>query len=46
MSAVIPGPNTTEPVRTNLQWMQTEIPPDLWAELKDEGLIRPDSPVP
>jgi D-threo-aldose 1-dehydrogenase len=46
VAAVIPGPNDTDQVRTNLQWMRTEIPSDLWAELKSEGLIRPDAPTP
>ena len=46
VSSVIPGPNTPDQVRTNLQWMRIDIPSDLWAELKSEGLLRPDAPVP
>jgi D-threo-aldose 1-dehydrogenase len=46
VASVIPGPNTTEQVRTNLQWLRTEIPADLWAELKAEGLLRQDAPTP
>jgi D-threo-aldose 1-dehydrogenase len=46
VAAAIPGPNTTEQVRTNLEWMRTEIPADLWAELKAEGLLRRDAPTP
>jgi len=43
---VIPGPVTPEEVRQNLAWMRRAIPDALWAELKAEGLIRPDAPVP
>jgi D-threo-aldose 1-dehydrogenase len=44
--SIIPGPNAPEQVRTNLAWMRHEIPPDLWATLKADGLIRPDAPTP
>lgn len=44
--SVIPGPNSPEQVRTNLDWMRHRIPPDLWRELKHERLIRSDAPVP
>ena len=43
---VIPGPNSAEQVRSNLAWMRARIPGDLWAELKQAGLLRPDAPVP
>jgi D-threo-aldose 1-dehydrogenase len=46
VASIIPGPNTPDQVRTNLQWMRTEIPSDLWAELKAEGLLRQDAPTP
>ena len=46
VSSAIPGPNTAAQVRTNLQWMRAEIPTDLWAELKADGLLRPDAPTP
>ncbi|MGE3270815.1 MAG: aldo/keto reductase [Chloroflexota bacterium] len=46
VSAAIPGPNAPDQVKTNLEWMRTEIPADLWAELKSEGLIRADAPTP
>ena len=44
--SVIPGPNAPDQVQTNLDWMRAEIPADLWAELKAEGLLRPDAPTP
>ncbi len=46
VASVIPGPVSTEQVRANLAWMRTEVPPDLWAELKAEGLIAAEAPVP
>jgi D-threo-aldose 1-dehydrogenase len=45
VASIIPGPNTPDQVRTNLQWMRADIPPDLWAELKTEGLLRADAPT-
>lgn len=44
--SVIPGANTPEQVRQNLAWLQHPIPPDLWNELKAEGLLAPDAPAP
>lgn len=46
VASVIPGPVSTEQVRTNLAWMQTAVPGSLWTELKAEGLIAADAPVP
>ena len=46
VASVIPGPRATEEVRGNLAWMRRDIPDELWAELKTEGLIRPDAPTP
>ena len=46
VSSVIPGPNAPEQVKGNLDWMRVEIPADLWDELKEQGLLRPDAPTP
>jgi D-threo-aldose 1-dehydrogenase len=43
---VIPGPNSPAQVRSNLAWMRTPIPGDLWAELRQQRLLRADAPVP
>jgi D-threo-aldose 1-dehydrogenase len=43
--SIIPGPNAPEQVRTNLAWMRHDIPAELWAALKAEGLIRPEAPT-
>jgi D-threo-aldose 1-dehydrogenase len=46
VAAVIPGPNSREQVRRNLEWVRTVIPSDLWTDLKAEGLLPPDAPTP
>jgi len=45
VASIIPGPNSPEQVQTNVEWVRHEIPGDLWAELKAEGLIRKDAPT-
>ncbi len=46
VTSVIPGMNSPEIVRTNLEWFQLNIPNELWAELKEEGLLGVDVPTP
>ena len=46
VAAAIPGATRPEYVTGNVQRLQTPVPADLWAELKTEGLLRPDAPVP
>ena len=43
--SVVPGGQGVAEVAGNLQAARATIPPDLWAELKAEGLMRPDAPV-
>ncbi len=45
-ASVIPGGFKPEHVTRNLELFRHEIPNDLWAELKKEGLIRADAPPP
>jgi D-threo-aldose 1-dehydrogenase len=45
VTAVIPGAFRPSQVEENLDHLRRDIPPDLWAELKLEGLIRPDAPI-
>jgi D-threo-aldose 1-dehydrogenase len=45
VASVIPGAFSPAQVATNLDHMRREIPADLWAELKHEGLIRADAPT-
>jgi D-threo-aldose 1-dehydrogenase len=46
ISAMVPGAVTPEEIYRNVVHMSTKIPADLWSELKHEGLLRPDAPVP
>jgi D-threo-aldose 1-dehydrogenase len=44
--SVIPGGQRPEEVRRNAENLQVAIPVALWADLKAEGLLRSDAPVP
>jgi D-threo-aldose 1-dehydrogenase len=46
VAAVIPGAFHPDQVRRNVAAFATPIPTDFWAELKHEGLLRADAPVP
>lgn len=46
VASVIPGAFQPEQVRRNVAAFRHPIPADLWAELKHEGLLREDAPVP
>ncbi len=46
VAAVIPGPNAPEYVRTNVEWVSSAIPGELWAELKHAGLVVAHAPTP
>jgi D-threo-aldose 1-dehydrogenase len=46
VTSVIPGAVSPEQVTRNIALMEAAIPADLWAELKQEGLLRADAPVP
>ena len=46
VAAVIPGARSPEEVDENVQMAGFEIPPDFWAELREEGLIPDDAPTP
>ena len=46
VASVIPGSRSVEELRRNLDNMTVAIPDTLWAELKHEGLMRADAPVP
>lgn len=43
--SVIPGGQGVAEMDSNLAAARATIPPALWAELKSEGLLRPDAPV-
>jgi D-threo-aldose 1-dehydrogenase len=44
--SVIPGMNSPRQVAAAVKLMAIDIPPALWRDLKDKGLIRADAPVP
>ncbi len=46
VAAIIPGAVSAAEVEQNLSYFRTEVPSDCWAELKAEGLLRADAPVP
>ncbi|MGB8437551.1 MAG: aldo/keto reductase [Burkholderiales bacterium] len=46
VSSVIPGADSAEQVRTNMQWMRIAIPPAFWDALRAEKLVRHDAPTP
>jgi D-threo-aldose 1-dehydrogenase len=46
VAAVIPGAISRAQVTQNLAAFNHPIPADIWAELKQENLLRADAPVP
>jgi D-threo-aldose 1-dehydrogenase len=46
ITTVIPGANSPDQVRANAALLQAQIPQALWDDLKSEGLLRQDAPVP
>lgn len=42
----IAGTRTVAQLEKNLEWFAAPIPSDFWAELKHEGLLRANAPVP
>jgi D-threo-aldose 1-dehydrogenase len=44
--SIVPGAVTAAEVEQNVRLINTPIPNDLWAELKHEGLLDPEAPVP
>jgi D-threo-aldose 1-dehydrogenase len=43
---VIPGMSRAEEIGLNLNILKAKIPPALWVDLKTQGLMRKDAPVP
>jgi D-threo-aldose 1-dehydrogenase len=44
--SVLIGPRTISELDTDLSLFEVEIPPQLWADLRREGLLDPDIPTP
>ncbi|MCB2136143.1 MAG: aldo/keto reductase [Rhodobacteraceae bacterium] len=46
VKTVVPGAVSAAEVRSNATLLERPIPAGLWADLRREGLIRPDAPLP
>jgi D-threo-aldose 1-dehydrogenase len=46
VATVLCGVRSPQEVEEDVRLMRLTIPTDLWVELKSEGLVRPDAPVP
>ncbi len=46
VATIIPGARSAEEIEANRAIFEADVPADLWAELKREGLLREDAPVP
>ena len=46
VAAIIPGAHEPAHVQSNAELLEHSIPAEMWAELKSEGLVRQDAPVP
>jgi D-threo-aldose 1-dehydrogenase len=46
VASVIPGPRSAEELNQILEWSKMRLPPQLWSDLKGEGLLDSAAPVP
>jgi len=46
VKTVIPGAVSAAEVLSNVNVLETDIPTGLWSDLRGEGLVRPDAPLP
>jgi D-threo-aldose 1-dehydrogenase len=46
VAAIIPGPRNADEFRANLDLFQHPIPPALWQDLRQAGLLHPEAPTP
>jgi D-threo-aldose 1-dehydrogenase len=46
VATIIPGARSPEEVEANRRIFEIDIPAAFWAELKAEGLLRPEAPTP
>lgn len=46
VKTVVPGAVSASEVRSNVALLEFDIPPGLWSDLRSEGLIRADAPLP
>ncbi len=46
VKTVVPGAVNASEVKSNVALLERDIPPGLWSDLRSEGLIRSDAPLP
>ncbi len=46
VKTVVPGAVSAAEVQSNVALLEREVPAGLWSDLRSEGLIRPDAPLP
>ncbi len=46
VAAIIPGPRNVDEFHANLELLRHPIPSQLWADLRDAGLLHPEAPTP
>ncbi len=46
VAAIIPGPRNVDEFHANLELLRLPIPAQLWADLRDAGLLHPEAPAP
>ena len=46
MASVCTGVRSRAEIERNAELFETPLPVDLWAELRAEGLVREDAPIP
>lgn len=46
VASIIPGVRTPEELSQLMTWWNTQIPASLWSDLKTEGYLREDAPLP
>ncbi len=45
VAGVLTGPSNAEQLAQNLGWAGTDVPPAVWTQLKEAGLLEPDTPT-
>ena len=46
ITSVIPGPRDAGELKQIIEWFNADIPGAFWAELRSQGLLEPDAPIP
>jgi D-threo-aldose 1-dehydrogenase len=45
VTGLLTGPANAEQLNQNLGWLQTQVPPQVWIDLKRDGLLEPNTPT-